>query len=313
MMRCHIHGIGTMSIGPDAPFADTTAVMETLPIKDYVKPKVSRRFGRLSKMIYIAGSRAIEDAEVADPTAIPIVNATCMGETNASLGLLEQIHSTKGTLISPAFVPNSVHNAPAGYLTIGLKNRAPSVTVSQGWLSSEAAVAAATDFLFTEIADEVLVLCGDECDPNWVTRLDELGASHLARAVERESLQEGAVGLVLGTEAKDADLGSIAAIVVRGKPDAGTINALLEKNGVTPGKEAEVRVRINAGGEPLRRAAAEALSRPVATVHLDGPGPGTVQAASFNALAAAARDPAKKELLVLAAEVEDLAFLHWQR
>ena len=114
MTRCHIHGVGTLSMGQDVPFSDSFAMLETLPIKEYVKPKVSRRFGRLSKMIYIAASRAIRDAGISDPTALPTVNATCMGETNASLGLLEQIDKSKGKLISPAFVPNSVHNAPAG-------------------------------------------------------------------------------------------------------------------------------------------------------------------------------------------------------
>ena len=137
MTRLHIHGIGTLSIGQETPFAKTWAMLETLPIKEYVKPKVSRRFGRLSKMIYIAASRAIQDAGIEDGSTLPTVNATCMGETNASLGLLEQIQRTKGKLISPAFVPNSVHNAPAGYLSIGLKNRSPSITVSQGWVSSD--------------------------------------------------------------------------------------------------------------------------------------------------------------------------------
>ena len=210
-------------------------------------------------------------------------------------------------------MPNSVHNAPAGYLSIGIRNRAPSITVSQGWLSSEAAVEAASDLLTIEMADEVLVLSGDEADPKWVTRLDELHAGHLAREVERESLQEGAVALVLGRAASDPVMGSVTAAVERSAPDAPSITKLLEKNGVIPSQAAEIRVRIHAGGESLRREAAKALDRSVDTIHLDGPGPGTVQAAALNALIAAVRDPSKTELLLLAAEVGDFAFLYWTR
>ena len=314
MTRCAIQGVGTMSIGSETPFTEPWAMLETMPIREYVKPKVSRRFGRLSKMIYIAASRALENAGVEDPTTIPIVNATCMGETNASLGLLEQIQKTKGKLISLAFVPNSVHNAPAGYLSIGLKNRSPSVTVSQGWVSSEAALAAAADFIDMAIEDQVLVLSGDEADLGWISRLTDLGAGHLAASLEKEAMQEGAVALVVGRAPGDAPLGSVVAAVERREVSADSIARMLETHHIAVGKKAQVRVRAHTrGGDALVTAAAAAIKRPASAIQVDGPGPGTVQAAAMNAIVHAARDRTADELLLIAEEVDDLAITHWRR
>ncbi len=313
MSRLFIHGMGTMTVGGDAPFSDTWAALETLPIKDYVNPRVSRRYGRLSKMIFIAASRALENAAVDNPTAIPIVNATCMGETSAGLGLLEQIQQTRGKTISPAFVPNSVHNAPAGYLTIGLKNHAPAVTVSQGWVSSEAALTAAADFLGQGLSDRVLVLSGDEADPAWVSRLTELGAPHLAASLEKQAMQEGAVALVVGLTPGMALHGSVTAAVERRPPAADAISTLFRKCAISPGPDARVHVRAPEGADALVTATATALGRSPDRVIVDGPGPGTVQAAALNAVVRAVSDTATDELLIVAREVDDLAVTHWLR
>lgn len=313
MNRLYVHGIGTMALGHDAPLGSSTAMLETLPIKTYVPPKKSRRFGRLSKMVYIAGQRALENAKVAAPEAIPVINATCVGEAAASIGLLEQIHRTRGKTISPALVPNSVHNAPAGYLTIGLGNLAPSITVSQGWLSSEAGLAAAADWLSIGVADQILVLSGDEADPAWETRLREQGAAALADELANEAFQEGAVGMVVGQHPADPGLGSVVAGLERRPDTAAGISALLGRLGVIPGSGATVRVRTNAGGAALRGAVAEALGRSERDIALDDRGAGTTQAYALNALVSAIRDDTVDELLLVGAEVGDLALLHWVR
>ena len=205
MSRLYIHGVGTMSVGHEKPFSEKTAMLDELPIKDYVSPKKSRRFGRLSKIYYIAAIRALENAKVEDPSSIPIISATCAGETGVSLALIEQIHQTRGRIVSPALVPNSVHNSPAGYLSIGLGNHSPSITVSQGWLSSEAAVATASHWVAAGVCERVLVISGDESDLGWAARLREHHAFALADALESEALQEGAVGLVLVADVRVAD------------------------------------------------------------------------------------------------------------
>ncbi len=313
MRPLYIHGIGTMAAGHDAAFSETMAALETLPIKEFVPPRKSRRFGRLSKMIYIAAAREIARAGIEDTTALPVINATCMGEAAASLGLLEQIHRTRGKTISPALVPNSVHNAPAGYLTIGLGNRAPSITVSQGWLSSEAAVAAASDWMSAGLSDRLLVLSGDEADPKWLDRLREEGADSFARGLEEEAFQEGAVAMVLGSAPSAFCLGRVIAGVERCMSEPVEIAHLLEKYEIRVGRDAEVCVRVGAKGEPLRHIAAKALNRPVGSIRVDGRGIGTAQAYALNRLAATVETPEADELLLLGGEVDEVAFLHWQR
>jgi hypothetical protein len=313
MKRLYILGIGTMATGHDEPFSEGLGMLEKLPINEHVSPKQSRRFGRLTKMIYIAAKRAIESAGVSDSTSLPIINATCIGETRAGLGILEQIHQTRGKTISPALVPNSVHNSPAGYLSIGLENRAPSITVSQGWVSSEAAVAAASDWVDTGVSDTVLVLSGDEADPAWVAKLRDFGASSLAAVLEKEAFQEGAVAMVLSASGGDSDLGSVVAGVERRNFDPRSLSDLFNKYRIEAGENAEVRVRRSAGADRLRPVLAEVLHRPVESILVDGQGRGTAQAYALNALASAARGTAPDELLLVGGEIDDVAFLHWVR
>jgi hypothetical protein len=300
-----------MAAGHDMSFAETTVMLENLPIKDFVSPRKSRRFGRLTKMLYIAAMRALESTGVEDVASIPIINATCAGETGTSLGLLEQIHRTRGKIISPALVPNSVHNAPAGYLSIGIGNRAPSITISQGWLSSEAAVAAASDWMAVGISERLLVMSGDEADPEWEKRLRDQEASPLADCLENEAFQEGAVALVLGRSPSEPCLGSVTAVVERSSMSPGGVVGLLQKHGLMLGKNAEVRVRQGAMGDRLRPVLAEALNRPVESIVFDGRGKGTAQAYAFNLLASVVNDPHVDELLLVGSEVDELSFLHW--
>ncbi|MCU0664797.1 MAG: beta-ketoacyl synthase chain length factor, partial [Myxococcota bacterium] len=139
---------------------------------------------------------------------------TALGEATVSLELLVQIHETAGVGISPSLVPNSVHNSPAGYLTIGLGNRQPSATVSEGWLSAPAALVAAQDYLVAGLADQVLVVVGDEADPAWIDRLESCGASDLAGALAAEQLQESVVALVVGLRPCGRDRGTLRCAVI---------------------------------------------------------------------------------------------------
>ncbi len=176
-MRLYIHGVGCLSLGEDEPFIDGLGALDELPIAEYAASGQRRRFGRLAKLFYVAATRAVEDAGVEDIDEMAIVGATAVGETSVSLDIITQIRASRGKTLSPRLVPNSVHNSPAGYFSIGKKNHRPSVTVSQGWLSGEAGLMAAADILTLGLADKVLVMSGDETDPAWVTRLEEVGAS----------------------------------------------------------------------------------------------------------------------------------------
>ncbi len=309
----YIWGTGTMSKGSDEPFSNRTALLESLPIKDYIDPRASRRFGRLTKMIYIAAHRAISDAGIDDPSTIPACVATCLGETQAALGILEQIHQSKGAVISPALVPNSVHNAALGYLFIGQKNHSEAFTVSQGWLSAEAALATADDMLEMGFGELILAAVGDEAYPEWTERLKSLGDYSSAQKLEEEAFEEGAAALILGSSPCKRDLGLVASGSIRwdGTPDG--LKKLLESVGVAVSADTEIRVRKSADGKRLREKAALAFGKTNEEIFFDTEGFGTVQTGPLLRLIEACLSERKTELLLLGAEIDELAYIHWKR
>ncbi|MBW2276292.1 MAG: beta-ketoacyl synthase chain length factor [Deltaproteobacteria bacterium] len=311
MTRLYLHGAGSCALGFAGPFAEGPGQLVEIPIKQYAKPAKLRRYARVARLVYVAAHRAIEDAEVDDPASLAVVTSTAMGELTASLKLLEQIHEKRGVRVSPAVVPNTVHNAPAGHLTIGIGSHSPAVTVSQGWLSAEAALAAASDVLELGGGDRALVCVGDESDPAWVERLEQAGAEDWARSLEQEAFQEGVVALVVGLEPGGKRLGSIEASVERVEDRRAEVGRVIEALGVLSPR-VEVRVRHSAGGKSLVGVVTEVLgaSPPVL---LDGPGPGSSQAGAAWSLLNRIGDAGCDELVLLGSELDDLGVLHWKR
>jgi hypothetical protein len=307
MSELCVHGVGSCALGIDEPYTEGPAQLAELPIKQYAKPAKLRRYARLARLVYVAASRAIEDAGVDDPSSLAVVTATAMGELTASLKLLEQIHEKRGRGISPALVPNTVHNAPAGHLTIGIGSRCPSVTVSQGWLSAEAALLAAADLIEIGGADRALVIIGDECDPSWVERLEQADARPWARDLGQEAFQEGAVALVVGREPGGRRLGRVAARVERVGDRAAFARELIEAEGAR-GSSLEIRVRHGAAGGEL----ADLLSN-VRPAVLDGPGAGSSQAGAAAVLLERMRDPQCERLLLIGAELDEVGVLSFRR
>jgi hypothetical protein len=312
-MRLYIHGIGTLSLGPDEPFVQGIGALQSIPIADYAKPGLRRKLGRLATMVYVAASRAIENARAEDLDGFAIVTSTALGEATVSLDILAQIHQSRGKVLSPRLVPNSVHNSPAGYLSIGKKNHCPSVTVSQGWLSAEAGLMAAEDLLHAGLTERVLVVCGDEADASWPGRLEELGATHWAKSVASESFQEGAVALVVGREPGGLGLGSISAGVERIGPELNNIVSVLKKNRIKLGLGAEVRVRSIARGGDIRDRIGNGLEIGRDRIRLDGPGLGSAQAGAFIALKECIESAVEEERLLLGVEMDEMSFIHWTR
>jgi hypothetical protein len=311
-MKLHVHGIGACGAGLDAPGGAATARLEDVPVKDFAKPAERRRFGRLAKLVYVAASRAVADAGVDDPSRLAVVVGTALGEPAGSLGMLGQIHASAGRTLSPALAPNSVHNSPAGYLTIGLRDHLPALTVSQGWLSAEAALAAAAGLLAREDAPLALVVCGDEADPGWEARLAAAGASGLAASLAAEVFQEGAVALVVGREPGGRGLGSVEAGVVRSGPEPAALRDLLDRLGASPSPGATVRLRHQAGGAAFAPFAAAALGRDPASLVVDGPGPGSSQAGAFAGLFAHFSRNPRGELLLLGREIDEVGFVRYR-
>lgn len=302
MRRLHVHGIGLCAKGSTEPFNEETGRLEDVPIKDYARPALRRRYGRVARLMYIAACRAIEDAGVEDPTVLDIVASTALGEVKTSLDLLTQINETKGVLISPSLVPNSVHNAPAGHLTIGIKDQSPAITVSQGWLCAEAAISTAWDLLALSGSKIALAVIGDEADPAWIERLEKLGATDWANELAAESFQEGAVALIVGTEPGGRKLGSIEASLERRDKDY--TREIVERFTKNFGDNLEVRVRAGAGGIELSK---------IVDATIDGPGVGTSQIGAMAVLLERMKDPSCTNLLLIGREVDEIGWLQWLR
>jgi hypothetical protein len=253
------------------------------------------------------------DAGVNDVSKVAIVGATALGEATVTIDLITQIQATRGKTISPKLVPNSVHNSPVGYLSIGNKNHEPSITVSQGWLSPEAGLAAARDLVEGGFADRVLVVAGDEADPSWVERLNTMGAKQWAKDVEEEAFFECAAAVVLGKDPGGRRLGSIVSGVERVRKGPDHLKETLRKNDALPGQGAVVKIRAYTGGQELRESAAVALGRDLDGVKMEGPGVGTMQAFGLASLVLSLMEGEPSELLLLGFELDELSFMHFNR
>lgn len=305
-MRLHIHSIGTLSRGVDEPLVHGTGSLESIPISDYAKPGLRRKFGKLATICYVAASRAIETAGVEDADGFAIVSCTSLGEAGASLDILTQIHESRGKMLSPRLVPNSVHNSPAGHISIGKKNHCPSITVSQGRLSAAAALVVAEDMIGIGLVENVLVVCGDEADDSWSERLEELGASVWSRQVAEASLQEGAVALMVGREPGGMGLGTISARLGRVGTDPDAALSFLKKSKLSLGPGAAIRVHCG----DMPDGVAKALK-----VEACGsrPGTGSARTGALVSLAQCIQGAESDELFSFGAELGEIGVIHWER
>jgi hypothetical protein len=307
-MRLHVHGVGRIALGADEPFGPDAdrclGRLAEVPIKQHAAPAAYRRYGRVTRLMVVAAARAVADAGLADASSLAVVTGTALGEVATSLELLERLHGSGGAAVGPALVPGSVHNAPAGHLTIALKTHAPSLAVSHGALSGEATLCAAADLLASGAADLALAVCADEADPAWVGRLMALGAGELSAALAAEAFQEGAVALVVGREPGGRGLGTVAPALERtpSLERSGALAVALGDGSVTPG--AVWCARPGAGGADLAARLAAILGRPV---ECRNPAGGAPQAGALAALAEALIDgPPAGEIVFVGRELDDL-------
>jgi len=305
MTRLHILGFGACALGEGAPFANGLGEIADIPIKDYASASARRRYGRAAKLMIVAASRALADAGVEDPSEVAVIAGTALGELRASLELVCQIRATRGAQVSPSLVPNSVHNAPAGHLTIALKNHRPSVTVSQGWLSAEAALSAAADVLEMGGAEKALVVAGDEVDAAWATRLREAGSEDLAAELEAEAFQEGAIAVVVSATPASKALGTVEASVERADDVASRAVALAAEFARETGSRTGIRLRAGASGDALKAA--------ISAGEVAGRGAGTSQASALLELMRIARGSALGDALILGAELDEVGRIRFRR
>jgi len=138
------------------------ALRPTLPIGQ-AEPDVSevpamvrRRMSALTRMALHVASRACAGFETG---SLPIVLASRHGEVQASLAMMRDILAQRD--LSPTTFSHSVHNAPAGQLSIYSRNHAPSSSVAGMGATFEAGLVEALGLAERSRSDRVLLVAAD--------------------------------------------------------------------------------------------------------------------------------------------------------
>ncbi len=150
MSAVHVAGTG-LWVGASPP-----------PPAAILPPALRRRAGVLCRAVAEAVARALAEGG-ADASRTPIVYGSVYGETTAAVEMMGAFATGEG-LPSPTTFHNSVHNAPAGYLSIATGCHAFSSSIAAG--PETAAMALLDAFLLLgQRGGDVVVALADEPVP----------------------------------------------------------------------------------------------------------------------------------------------------
>ena len=131
---------------------------DTSHLETFVNKRALRRVDHFSRMALLGAYLAFDDAGVASDVYenLAVVIATGYGATQTTFSFLDSIYYDGDTCASPTLFSNSVHNAAAAHVSILLKARGPTLTVSQLEMSVPSAMLSACQWLEDGQADAVL-------------------------------------------------------------------------------------------------------------------------------------------------------------
>lgn len=168
-----VFGVGTVlpEDGP-APYALPETLGDPCPAyacaaspgSGVLPPKVLRRLGRAQRLAMTAAHLALEDAGIAagDREGTAICLGTGMGELGHTYAFLKNMIELEEVKPKPASFINSVHNAIAGQIAIGLSCKGENHTFIHGSTSFESALWQGLYLLARGRAEYVLVCGVDE-------------------------------------------------------------------------------------------------------------------------------------------------------
>src|SRR5210317_1765398 len=140
---------------------------DTTALEGFIHKRALRRVDHYSSMAVLGSYLALEDAGMLqiNHQKTAVVIATGYGATRTTFSFLDSIFADGDACASPTLFSNSVHNAAAAHISILLKARGPSLTVSQFEMSVPSALLAASQLLQGKDADGVIFGAVDEyCD-----------------------------------------------------------------------------------------------------------------------------------------------------
>jgi len=148
----------------DATVPRLAARLPEFASRDIIRSSHLRRADTLSRSIVCAARLALTDAGLPDvpPERMGIVVGSALGDVGESAQYLARLFTKGPSLVSPMTFPNLVLNAAASYAAMELGCTGANLTVSQGEVSGEQAIALGCDLIRAGRADLVLAGGGDQ-------------------------------------------------------------------------------------------------------------------------------------------------------
>ena len=136
-------------------------------LESLAEPAVLRRMDDFSRRALLTGSLALREAGALQGGSerTGLVVATAYGPLTTMFRYLDQVLDKGDGRGSPVLFANSLHNAPASYLSLLLGLRGPSLTVTGFHHAFARALGAALDWLSRGDVARVLLIADDEFHP----------------------------------------------------------------------------------------------------------------------------------------------------
>lgn len=140
---------------------------DTRKLSEYVSKRVLRRIDHYSRLAILGAYLALDDAGQldADRENMGVVIASGYGASKTMFDFMDSVIDDGDPLASPIKFSNSVHNAAAAHVSILLKAKGPTLTVSQFEMSVPSALFSACQWILQKRVSRVLFGGIDEyCD-----------------------------------------------------------------------------------------------------------------------------------------------------
>ncbi len=194
-VRCSVLAAACWSVAGGEPCRAQTALAPGFHLApDPARPETInagawRRMSRLGRLAAVVTADVLSSREGVE--SIPLFWGTGGGEFSSTAAFLRSLFTKGPALASPLAFQNSVHNAPAGHLSIAFGLRGPSETICAGPLTTLRTLERAMVWVHLR-REPVLVVVADDLGPDV-----QLGLQ-LAHPDGDVAWGEGAAAFVLG-------------------------------------------------------------------------------------------------------------------
>jgi 3-oxoacyl-[acyl-carrier-protein] synthase II len=224
--------------------------LDSLPDRSLLK-KV-RRSDPLSKMAVLAAADALADSGMGDavPARLGVIVATAFGPHVTTFDFLDDILDHGDAAVSPTTFSNSVHIAPASYISMSLNIKGPTLTVTQFRFSFQAALQLAKTWIDQRRCDHVLLgaveqygdVLGYVMDHKLIAAPDGM-IKPFAFKPTGQVPGEGAVFFLLSKTNAGNAYGNVNAVHINDDPDgAKTVDLdIIDADGMLPDESAYLR------------------------------------------------------------------------